>query len=187
IDDAGGLLYNFYLASAAASFTPQLEAVLPHWAGVMTPEIAAQQIAALDLKCGGNFALRILVDEVPRGGDTAQEQAGHAQSWQRTDEYLTLLKRLWSNDRPFDHDGPYYSVRQGFIVRKSPRQHSIPIRRSGRSGTAIQVAARHADVFELPSGTPGEILSLTERFRSAATVYGRGEKIRFALPIRVSE
>ncbi len=107
------------------------------------------------------------------------------EAFQQMDEYLTLLKRLWSNDRPFDHEGPFYSVRGGYVARKGPQGSGIQIRTSGVSGTALKVAGRHADIFEVAPGTPEEIIDLVYRLRVAANQYGRASKIRFALPVRI--
>lgn len=186
VDDAGGLLTNFDIAPHVARIAPSLRIVLTHWAGVMAPVVAARQIAALDTKIGGRLALRILAD-----GDSGFENgrtpdAGHVATWQRTDEYLMLLKRLWSNDKPFDFEGAFHSIRNGFIAEKGGRDGPVPIRMSGRSGTALQVAGRHADVFELSPGTPAEIRWHIDRVRNAASLCGRSANIRFALPIAIA-
>ncbi len=94
-----------------------------------------------------------------------------------------MLKRLWSNDRPFDHEGAFYSVKGGYVPRKGP--HGVTIRIGGQSGTALKVAGRHADVFELTAGTLDEIGQLMQRVRSAAAEHGRAGKVRFALPVRI--
>ena len=41
----------------------------------------------------------------------------------------------------------------------------VTIRMGGQSGTALKVAGRHADVFELTPGTLDEIRQLMERVR----------------------
>lgn len=177
IDDPAGLLANFDLAADAAAVTSSLQLVLTHWAGFVAPTVAARQVALLDAGCGGRLVLRIL-------GEGAEDpQASHVETWQRTDEYLTLLKRLWSNDLAFDHEGPFYSIRHGLVAEKGPRRFGVPIRMGGLSGTALRVAARHADIFELAPGTPEETRVLMERVRAAAAQFGRAERIRFALPV----
>ncbi|WP_170990187.1 LLM class flavin-dependent oxidoreductase [Aquamicrobium sp. LC103] len=183
IDEFAGLLTNFDLAASMSSVS-SLRIVMTHWAGVVAPTVAAKQLAWLDATSGGRLALRMLVDGGIEGGETA---AGHVAAWQQTDEYLVLLKRLWSNEEPFDHEGPFYSIRGGFVPHKSLRGFEIPIRMGGLSGTALKVAARHADIFELAPGSPAEVHGLIARVRAAAVEYGRAEKIRFALPVRFTQ
>ncbi|ESX07603.1 hypothetical protein X768_26800 [Mesorhizobium sp. LSJC265A00] len=184
VDDPAGLLTNMDIAAQALDRTSSLEVVLTHWAGVIAPAVAARQLAALDARSGGRLALRMLSE--PLDDDDAETRpVGHTVVWQRIDEYLVLLKRLWSNDRPFDHEGAFYSIKGGYVPRKGPHGVDVIIRMGGQSGTALKVAGRHADVFELTAGSLDEIRQLMERARSAAAEHGRAGKLRFALPVRV--
>jgi alkanesulfonate monooxygenase len=172
------------IAAQALDRTSSLEVVLTHWAGVIAPAVAARQLAALDARSGGRLSVRMLSE--PLDDDDAETRpVGHTVVWQRIDEYLVLLKRLWSNDRPFDHEGAFYSIKGGYVPRKGPHGADITIRMGGQSGTALKVAGRHADVFELPAGSLDEIRQLMERARSAAAEHGRAGKLRFALPVRI--
>ncbi|MER8951847.1 LLM class flavin-dependent oxidoreductase [Mesorhizobium sp. M0833] len=184
IDDQAGLLTNMDLAAQTLDRTSSLEVVLTHWAGVIEPIVAARQLAALDARSGGRLSLRMLSE--PFGDDDAEARpAGHTVVWQRIDEYLVLLKRLWSNDRPFDHEGAFYSIKGGYVPRKGPHGADVNIRMGARSGTALRVAGRHADVFELAPGPLAEIRQSMERVRSAAAEHGRAGKLRFALPVQI--
>ncbi|MER8545154.1 LLM class flavin-dependent oxidoreductase [Mesorhizobium sp. M0684] len=184
IDDQAGLLTNMDLAAQTLDRTSSLEVVLTHWAGVIEPTVAARQLAALDARSGGRLSLRMLSE--PLSDDDAEARpAGHTVVWQRIDEYLVLLKRLWSNDRPFDHEGTFYSIKGGYVPRKGPHGADVTIRMGGQSGTALRVAGRHADVFELAPGSLAEIHQSMERVRGAAAEHGRAGKLRFALPVRI--
>ncbi|TPN83815.1 LLM class flavin-dependent oxidoreductase [Mesorhizobium sp. CU2] len=184
VDDPAGLLTNMDIAAQTLDRTGSLEVVLTHWAGVIEPTVAARQLAALDRGSGGRLSLRMLSEPL-EDSDAEARPVGHSVVWQRIDEYLVLLKRLWSNDRPFDHEGAFYSVKGGFVPRKSPHGANLTIRLGGQSGTALRVAGRHADVFELAAGSPDEVRQMIERVRSAAAEHGRAGKLRFALPVRI--
>ncbi|MBZ9884734.1 LLM class flavin-dependent oxidoreductase [Mesorhizobium sp. CA10] len=184
VDDPAGLLTNMDIAALTLDRTGSLEVVLTHWAGVIEPTVAAGQLAALDRRGGGRLSLRMLSEPL-EDSDAEARPVGHSVVWQRIDEYLVLLKRLWSNDRAFDHEGAFYSVRDGFVPRKGPHGADLVIRLGGQSGTALKVAGKHADVFELAAGSPDEVRQLMERARSAAAEHGRGGRLRFALPVRI--
>ncbi|MBN9552854.1 MAG: LLM class flavin-dependent oxidoreductase [Alphaproteobacteria bacterium] len=184
VDDPAGLLTNMDIAARALDRTASLEVVLTHWSGVLEPTVAARQLAALDRRGAGRLSLRML-SEPPEDSDAEARPVGHGVAWQRIDEYLVLLKRLWSNDRPIDHEGAFYSVRGGYVPRKGPQGADLTIRLGGQSGTALKVAGKHADVFELAAGSPEEVKQLIERVRRAAAEHGRGGRLRFALPVRI--
>ena len=184
VDDPAGLLTNMDIAAQALERTTSLEVVLTHWAGVVEPTVAARQLAALSARSGGRLSLRMLSEPLS-DEDAEARPVGHTVVWQRIDEYLVLLKRLWSNDRPFDHEGAFYSVKGGYVPRKGPHGADVTIRLGGQSGTALRIAGRHADVFELSAGSPDEVGQLIERVRAAAAEHGRAGKLRFALPVRI--
>jgi alkanesulfonate monooxygenase len=185
IDGPAGIFANIGIAAAAARRTSTLGLTVTHRAGVFEPAVAARQLAELDRLSDGRLSIRFPVGFDVAANDKLRSPRNHVEIFQQTDEYLVLLKRLWSNDRPFDHEGPFYSVKAGHVDRKGPRRAGIPIRMGGISGTALKVAGRHADTFELTPGTPEEVVKLMERMQVAAAPYGRAGKIRFALPVRV--
>lgn len=148
--------------------------IVPHRAAG-SPVAAARRLLDLSDRSNGRIDLQIV------DGDSE----GHVQSLQRTDEYLTLLKRLWSSERPFDHEGPFYSIRNGFVPGAGRAATGITIRMTGLSGTALKIAAKHADVIELAATSLNEARLLMERVRAGAAQHGRSRKIRFALPIAV--
>ena len=51
-----------------------------------------------------------------------------------------LLKRLWSNDEPIDHEGRFHRLEGAFSGPKPFRDGHAPIAVAGLSGTAIKVA-----------------------------------------------
>ncbi len=88
-------------------------------------------------------------------------------------------------ERPtFDHEGPHYSVAGGFVEKKGPQGADMPIQLGGVSGVALDVAGRHASVFELTPGTPEEIRRPDPARRGGRYPLRQiGQKIRFALPV----
>lgn len=182
IDGPAGLLGNMDVAAEAAGSTSALRIALTHWAGVMHPCAAAEQIARLDRLAGGRLTLRFL--SAPDGH--VSEAMDHLDALRQTDEYIVLLKRLWANREPFDHEGPHYSVSAGVQETIAPQGADIPIRMSGASGAAIDVAGRHATVFECAGGRHEDVRNQMARVTAAASRYGRADKIRFALPILLS-
>lgn len=163
------------LASYILHSTTELGVIAAHDAGLAAPEIAAQQIATLDRLSGGRLTLGV----VESGTQNHEERQG------RLDEYLVLLKRLWANDKPFDHEGRYYRIAGALTTTKPYRDGRMPISLGGLSGLAIKVAARHADIFTLPASTLSATGLTVERVRRAAAGHRRADTMRFSYPLRV--
>ncbi|ODT06657.1 MAG: hypothetical protein ABS58_10555 [Mesorhizobium sp. SCN 65-20] len=184
IDDMGGLLVNMDLASLALRATHSLGVLVSHWPGIVAPVVAARQFATLAQLGQGRLSLRV---PASRGLREAPDGLGLAGGLGRTDEYLVLLRRLWSNARPFDHEGAFYRVHAGYVPLKPAEGVDIPIQNGGLSGTALKVASKHADLFELPAGGIDETRQLIERVKVAAQPFGRTARVRFSLPVQAEE
>jgi probable F420-dependent oxidoreductase len=105
------------------------------------PVIAAKQAATIDLLSGGRLVLGVGV-----GGEFEWEWNAmglpHAGRGRRVDEYLDLMRALWSG-KPVDHAGPMRPV-TGVTGSPLPsRPGGPPVWIGGRSDTALARAARH--------------------------------------------
>ncbi len=166
----------------AASVTDQIHFMLVHRPGFTAPTLAARQIATLDQFSGG----RLGVHFISGGSDEEQRRDGdylaHDERYARTDEYLDILRRIWTSDQPFDHHGPYYQFEGGFSEVKPAQSPHVPIYFGGASDAAIPVAGKHADVYALWGESLDQARELTSRVRAEAERNGR--TVRFSVSFR---
>ncbi|MCE4060610.1 LLM class flavin-dependent oxidoreductase [Pandoraea sputorum] len=166
----------------AATVTENIHFMLAHRPGFVAPTLAARQIATLDQFSGG----RLGVHFISGGSDEEQQRDGdfllHDERYARTDEYLSILRRIWTEDTPFDHDGKYYRFKQGFSEVKPVQQPHVPIFFGGASDAALDVAAKHADIYALWGESLDQVREITTRVRAAAAVHGRTP--RFSVSFR---
>jgi alkanesulfonate monooxygenase len=166
----------------AASVTEQIHFMLAHRPGFTSPTLAARQIATLDQFSGG----RLGVHFISGGSDEEQRRDGdylaHDERYARTDEYLEIVKRIWTSDQPFDHHGKYYRFEAGFSEVKPLQQPHVPVYFAGASEAAIPVAGKHADVYALWGESLDQARELTGRVRSEAAKTGR--TVRFSVSFR---
>jgi alkanesulfonate monooxygenase len=177
LTDGEGMRDVAALASYMLHATVVLGIDVEHRAGTLTPEIAARQLATLDQLSGGRLGVHVVSQNA--------DGLSHEESLARLDEYLVLVKRLWSNDSPIDHEGRFFRLQAAFSGTKPFTAGSMPLTLGGASGTAVKVAARHADRFVLAVASLEEARRTIERVRAAAASYGRMQAIRFALPVRL--
>ena len=163
---------GFLVAAHAAAHTSKLKFLLAHRPGFVAPTLAARKLASLDHLTDGRLAVHI----ISGGSDSEQRRDGDfrnkTERYARTDEFLTVLKQSLESTQPYDHQGTYYQAEQAFSAIK-PLQKKLPIYFGGSSAEAIDVAARHADVFAL-WGEPLKGAEETVRnVRAAAAQQGR--------------
>jgi len=174
---------NFLTAARAAGVTERLQFLLAHRPGFVAPTLAARKLATLDHFTGGRLQLHVIT-----GGRDAEQQRdgdflGHDQRYERTDEFLEIVRRIWRSPAPIDYEGRHYRVAGAFSELKPLQQPAIPISFGGASDAAIRVAARHADLYALWGETLEGTRELIARVRAAAAPWGRDPD--FSISIRV--
>jgi alkanesulfonate monooxygenase SsuD/methylene tetrahydromethanopterin reductase-like flavin-dependent oxidoreductase (luciferase family) len=72
-------------------------------------------------------------------------------------EACTLIRRMWTEDDPFDFPGRYYQLR-GAVCEPKPVQRPHPPILIGAGGErmSLRVVAEHANVWNCPARTAGE-------------------------------
>ena len=116
-------------------------------APVVHPVAAAKMAATIDHVSGGRFALNLVAgwfqDEFDMFGVKLEP---HSERYDYAAEWLTLVKRLWSEDGEFDFDGKYF---QGKGLWSEPKPLQVPrppIMNAGSSEMGHAFSARHADM-----------------------------------------
>ncbi|PZQ60593.1 MAG: alkanesulfonate monooxygenase [Phenylobacterium zucineum] len=173
---------GFQVAAYAAAQTTKLKFLLAHRPGVIAPTVAARQLATLDQLSDGRLAVHIITG----GSDEEQQRDGDfltkVERYARTDDYITVLRKAWTSDAPFDHDGPHYRVKGAPAAVKTLQQPHLPIFFGGASDEAVEVAGRQADVYALFGETLEQAREIVGRVRAAAAVNGR--EIKFSMSLR---
>ena len=173
---------GFVVAADVLAHTERLGVLLAHRPGFVAPTLAARKLATLDQFSGGRVAVHV----ISGGSDADQRRDGdfldHDARYRRTDEYLDVLRALWTADAPVDHAGEFYRFEGASPAVRPAQQPHLPIYFGGSSDAAIAVAARHADVYALWGEPLDAVRAHIERVRAAATAHGRS--LRFSLSLR---
>ena len=146
------------------------------------PVRAAKEIATIDHISRGRFALNIVAGwnepEIRMFGVSQRE---HDRRYACADEFTTVLKRLWTEER-FDFAGDFYTI-PGAASEPKPMQHPWPpIMSAGNSPAGRDFAARHADLnfalgpdLETLGATCAEVKRLArERYAREISVFTMG-------------
>src|SRR5258708_2457080 len=173
---------GFIVASYAAFVTQKLGLMLAHRPGFVAPTLAARKLATLDHFSGGRLAVHI----ISGGDDLDQRKDGdflsHHQRYARTDEYVEILRQIWTADQPIDHEGTYYKFTRSFSDVKPIQKPHLPIYFGGSSDAALEIAGKHADVYALWGEPLAEAEKTIARVRASAAAHGR--TVRFSLSTR---
>lgn len=161
------------VAAYVAGHTERLNLVIAHRPNVSVPTFFAKTIATLDHLSGGRAEVHFIT-----GGSTADQAAegDHLDKdtrYERTREYIRIVKQAWTSEDAFDHPGTHYDIR-GYRPDIRPVQYPRPrVSFGGSSEAAYRVGAAEADVYALwgepLAGTRQQIASID----AAAAAAGR--------------
>jgi alkanesulfonate monooxygenase len=162
------------MATHAAAHTDRIAFMVAHRTGFVAPTVAARAFATLDQLSGGRAGIHAISGSTDTDQQRDGDWLGKDDRYARTDEYLTIMKAIWAASGPVDHAGQFYRIK-GASPDMKPRQPglSIPIFFGGASDAALEVAARHADIYAQYGETRANLAPLIARVRAAAARHGR--------------
>ena len=168
---------GFLVTQAAAAQTERLGFLIAHRPGFVAPTIAARTIATLDHLTQGRIALHV----VTGGSDAEQRRDGdfmdHDERYERTDEYVDVLKRMWTSEAPFDYEGRYYRFERAFSDVKPVQKPHVPVYFGGSSDAAARVAVKHCDVWATYGEPLAGVQERIDAIWALAAEYGRKPRI----------
>jgi alkanesulfonate monooxygenase len=147
--------------------------------GLLSPTLAAHMAATYQrISCG-----RLLLNIVTGGDDAEQMRFGDhltkTARYRRAGEFLSVLRELWTGE-PVDFTGEFFDVRAAKII---PALVWPEIYLGGSSPGALDVAARHADVYLTWGEPPQAVAEKLDRVRERAKAAGR--ELRFGIRLHV--
>ncbi|GAB2328824.1 LLM class flavin-dependent oxidoreductase [Streptomyces variabilis] len=165
-DPDGPTFEGWTLLSALAAQTRRLRL------GVMVtsnrfrpPALLAKIATTVDVVSGGRLDFGIGVGSRPHPPEAWREYPAHglpfhepARAVASLAEACALIKRLWTEEKPFDFHGERHRLTGAFGSPKPVQRPHPPILVGGRSSATLRVVAQHADLWNVPGGDLDDVL-----------------------------
>src|SRR5215471_2631117 len=145
------------------------------------PIVAAKQSTVIDHISGGRYALNIVTGwNQPEIDMFGSPMMGHAERYACAEEWLAIVKRLWTEDDAFDHAGKFYKITKGYLQPK-PIQRPYPaVMSAGASERGRHFATKYADLVFTVIRTGG-----LEECRAHVQAYHRLAREEYGREVRV--
>ena len=162
----GPIFEGWTLLSALAAATDRLRlGILVTSNRFRPPAMLAKIAATVDVVSDGRLDFGIGAGSRPSVPVARREYEAHGlpyhgfgHSVDALAEACTVVKRLWTEDAPFDFDGDHVQL-TGAIGNPKPIQRPHPpIVIGGRSTATLRVVAHHADVWNIPGGDTADMI-----------------------------
>lgn len=134
-------------AAGVGQATQRIACVATSHVTTVHPLLAAKQGTTIDHITDGRFALNIVCgwfkEELEMfGGDLLP----HDERYDYASEWVTLVRRLWTAEAPFDFEGRYFKVRQAAIRPHPIQRPHPPLINAGGSPRGQRFAAQYCDI-----------------------------------------
>ena len=142
-------------ASGIAASTEKAGVVATSHCSINHPIIAAKQATVIDHISNGRMILNIVTGwNKPEIDMFGIEMKPHGDRYDMAEEWLGIVKRLWTEDDEFDHEGKFYKIVKGYLQPK-PIQAPYPaIMNAGGSERGRQFACKYCDIVFTALGSP---------------------------------
>ncbi|MDX6356800.1 MAG: alkanesulfonate monooxygenase [Streptomyces sp.] len=167
----------FTISATIAAHTDRIKPIVALRPNTLYPTVAAQSLATLDQVSGGRATVHII------SGGSDQEQARHGdyttkdERYDRSEEYVKLLRRAWTETEPWDHDGRFYKF-ENFVAGFRPVNGTIPVSVGGSSEAAYRVGGALGDIFGLWGEPLVETQEQIDKVAAQARLAGRTDTPR---------
>lgn len=162
------------LTAALSQRTRTFKYLVAFRPGVLSPTLAAHMAATYQRISGGRLLLNVVT-----GGDDAEQRRfgdhlGKVERYARCGEFLHVFRELWDGER-VTFRGDHIEVENAQIIT-APRPD---IYFGGSSSSALDVAARYADVYLTWGEPPAAVGEKLDAVRERAERHGR--ELRFGI------
>ena len=165
-------------AAGIAAATTRSGVVATSHVSLNHPIMAARQATVIDHISNGRFTLNIVTGwNKPEIDMFGSAMLPHDERYACTEEWLAIVKRLWTEDDPIDFEGKYYKITKGELQPRPLQGPHPAIMNAGSSDRGRQFAAKYCDVVYTivrGGGTYDDIRTHVNAYRSLAREeYGR--------------
>ena len=166
-DPNGPIHEGWTLLSALAAQTQRLRLGLLVTSNRFRPPAMLAKIAAtVDVVSGGRLDFGIGAGSRPSHPLARREYEANglpyhdfSHSVENLDESLTVIRRLWTEDEPFDFHGTHLDLSGALCNPKPVQRPHPPIMIGGRSAALLRVVAKHAELWNIPGGDIEDVSS----------------------------
>jgi alkanesulfonate monooxygenase len=173
-------------AGMVGARTERLKFLVAMRPGFVSPTLAARMSNTLDQALEGRVLINVVTGGFPVELAADGDFLGHDERYERTQEFMQVVRKAWTGGKAWNHAGKYYRVEGGNVFPRPFQSASgghPPLYFGGASDAAKKVGAEEADVYLLWGETVDMARERIEDMKQRAAAAGR--TLRFGMRIHV--
>jgi alkanesulfonate monooxygenase len=148
------------------------------------PVLSAKMFATMDQLSSGRLCINLIAgindDDTRADGIPDSKQI----RYEKMDEQVQIMKRLWKGDGPIGFEGRHYQVNSMIEPRPLQQPHP-PFFLGGGSEQALDISAKHSTVHLFWGDRPSSIKTKITDLRERARLHGREDLIQFGMRLQI--
>jgi FMNH2-dependent dimethyl sulfone monooxygenase len=175
LTDFNGASFETYTwAAGLAEATKRIMLFATSHVSTIHPVAAAKEAVTIDHISGGRFGINLVMGwfrpEMEMFGGT---MLGHDERYAYGAEWVRVVKRIWTEQEPFDFEGKFFQLSgvQGF-PKPVQKPHPVLVN-AGTSAAAIDFSAREVDICFATLSSPASIAKHVAIKETARADFGR--------------
>lgn len=168
-------------AAALASVTSKIEIMTAVRPGFHNPAVTAKMAANIDQISQGRFTLNVVS---AWWEEEARQYQGsfteHDERYERTQEFIDVLKGLWTED-VFSYKGKYYEIQRAKLAPKPVQRPNPILYAGGESPRGKQVISTACDAYVMHGGTVEEVRLKIEEMKHLRSQAGQAPFLSFGM------
>ncbi len=168
-------------SAALAPVTKKIKFLIAFRPGLTGPTLLAQQVNTLDYLTGGRVSLNVVSGSTQVDLKRYGYDEPHDERYDRTEEFLDIVKRLWEENGPVQFSGRFFQIEDGELFPPRGSRPAPDIFLAGASEAARRVAVKHGDVHVFHAVEPEVVAKDVKEVRELAGRSGREKPIEFGI------
>ena len=174
----------YILGSYYAARTRNVAPLIAIRAGYANPTLTAKMFATLDQMSRGRLCINLIAGLDNRAAEADGVFDTKEERYEKMDEEVEIMKRLWTTNEPIGFSGKHYRVNQ--VIEPQPyRKPYPPFFLGGGSVQAAEISAKHSSVHLFWGDTPEVISTKVAELRTRAAKYGRADDLKFGMRLQI--
>jgi alkanesulfonate monooxygenase SsuD/methylene tetrahydromethanopterin reductase-like flavin-dependent oxidoreductase (luciferase family) len=175
------VLDPYVYAAAVAQATEFPSVFATTHAPTAHPLVVAKQCATIDHVSGGRFVLNVVGGwNRPEFEMFGIEMLEHGERYAYLEEWLGLVRRLWTEGDEFDYESANFSLRRALSRPQPLQEGGIPIMNAGISDRGRAFSAQHSDIglVQLAGADPTAWAQKVRDFKRLPRTGERGRELQ---------
>jgi alkanesulfonate monooxygenase len=173
------------MGAAVAARTERIKFCVAFRPGLMSPVLTAQQANTFDVVTGGRLTVNVVTGSTQVDQKRYGDHLDHDARYERTDEFLDIVKALWAAEEPVTYKGKFHDIEEATLYAQPVSKPHPTIFLGASSEAGRKVGAKHADVHMMWAVEMERVIEDVADMKRRAAELGRENDLRFGLRIHI--